>query len=229
MITGELKNKIDSLWDIFAAGGIVNPLDVIEQVTYLMFIRDLDDSDNLRAKEAAMLGLPYKSIFADEVEIGDRKIDGQQLKWSVFHDFPAAKMYSVMQEWVFPFIKTLHSDKNSAYSKYMDDAIFKLPTPLMLSKVVDFFSYSNIWISAKNANHGPRIKVQKNKGDSFQLENSFSMTIADTPKIIGDKGKELSPKDMSYFVNFILRNKKDLIEYWNGQLATEEILAKLIY
>lgn len=137
MITGELKNKIDSLWEIFWTGGLTNPLDVIEQITYLMFIRDLDDSDNLRAKEAAMLGLPYKSIFADEVQIGDRKIDGQQLKWSVFHDFPAGKMYTVMQEWVFPFIKNLHGDKNSAYSKYMDDAIFKLPTPLMLSKVVD--------------------------------------------------------------------------------------------
>ena len=137
MITGELKNKIDSLWDIFAAGGLVNPLDVIEQITYLMFIHDLDDSDNLRAKEAAMLGLPYTSIFANEVQVGDRTIDGQQLKWSVFHDFPAGKMYSVMQEWVFPFIKNLHGDKNSAYSKYMDDAIFKLPTPLLLSKVVD--------------------------------------------------------------------------------------------
>ena len=137
MITGELKNKIDSLWEIFWTGGLTNPLDVIEQITYLMFIRDLDDSDNLRAKEAAMLGLPYKSIFADEVQIGDRKIDGQQLKWSVFHDFPAGKMYTVVQEWVFPFIKNLHGDKNSAYSKYMDDAIFKLPTPLMLSKVVD--------------------------------------------------------------------------------------------
>ncbi|MBR2811000.1 MAG: SAM-dependent DNA methyltransferase, partial [Solobacterium sp.] len=137
MITGELKNKIDGLWDIFAAGGLVNPLDVIEQITYLMFIRDLDDSDNLRAKEAAMLGLPYKSIFADEVQIGERTIDGQQLKWSVFHDFPAAKMYSVMQECVFPFIKQLHGDKNSAYTKYMDDAIFKLPTALVLSKVVD--------------------------------------------------------------------------------------------
>ena len=137
MITGELKNKIDSLWDVFAAGGLVNPLDVIEQITYLMFIHDLDDSDNLRAKEAAMLGLPYQSIFADEVQIGDRKIDGHQLKWSVFHDFPAGRMYSVMQEWVFPFIKNLHGDKNSAYSKYMDDAIFKLPTPLLLSKVVD--------------------------------------------------------------------------------------------
>lgn len=94
MITGELKNKIDSLWDIFAAGGLVNPLDVIEQITYLMFIHDLDDSDNLRAKEAAMLGLPYQSIFADEVQLGERTIDGQQLKWSVFHDFPAQKMYA---------------------------------------------------------------------------------------------------------------------------------------
>ena len=136
MITGELKNKIDSIWGAFAAGGLVNPLEVIEQITYLMFIRDLDDSDNLKAKESAMLGLPYKSIFSGEVQVGERKIDGNQLKWSVFRDFPAGRMYSIVQEWVFPFIKTLHSDKNSAYSKYMDDAIFKLPTPLLLDKVV---------------------------------------------------------------------------------------------
>ena len=125
------------MWDVFAAGGLSNPLEVIEQVTYLMFIHDLDSTDNTRAKESAMLGLPYQSIFAEKVQIGDRIIDGTQLKWSVFRDFPADRMYSVMQEWVFPFIKTLHGDKNSAYSKYMDDAIFKLPTPLMLSKVVD--------------------------------------------------------------------------------------------
>ncbi len=137
MITGELRNKIDGLWDIFAAGGLVNPLEVIEQITYLMFIHDLDDSDNKRAKESAMLGLSFQSIFAREVNIGERSIDGTQLKWSVFHDYPADRMYSVMQEWVFPFIKTLHNDKGSAYSKYMDDAIFKLPTPLLLSKVVD--------------------------------------------------------------------------------------------
>lgn len=61
-------------------------------------------------------------------------IDGTQLKWSVFHDFPAQKMYSVMQEMIFPFIKNLHGEKDSAYSKYMGDAIFKVPTPLMLSK-----------------------------------------------------------------------------------------------
>ena len=137
MLTGELKNKIDSLWDFFWTGGITNPLDVIEQMTYLMFIHDLDDTDNIHAKESAMLGLPYQSIFAKELQLGDRVIDGTQLKWSVFHDFPAQKMYSVVQEMVFPFIKNLHGDKDSAYSKYMGDAIFKIPTPLMLSKIVD--------------------------------------------------------------------------------------------
>lgn len=137
MITGELKNKIDSLWDVFAAGGLVNPLDVIEQITYLMFIRDLDDSDKLREKEASMLGLPFQSIFEGEVQIGGRTIDGRLLRWSVFRDLEAAQTYSIVQEWVFPFIKGLHGNKSCAYSKYMEDAIFKLPTPLLLSKVID--------------------------------------------------------------------------------------------
>ena len=136
MITGELKNRIDSLWEIFWTGGLTNPLDVIEQMTYLMFIHDLDVADNTHAKESAMLGLPHESVFAKDAKIGERTIDATQLKWSVFHDFPAEKMYSTMQENVFPFIKNLHSNKDSAYSKYMGDAIFKLPTPLMLSKVV---------------------------------------------------------------------------------------------
>ena len=136
MNIGEIKNKIDRLWDIFAAGGLVNPLDVIEQITYLMFIHDLDRTDNIRAKESAMLGLPFQSIFADELKIGERKIDGKLLKWSVFHDLAADKMYELIQNSVFPFIKNLHGNKASAYSKYMGDAIFKIPTPLLLSKVV---------------------------------------------------------------------------------------------
>ena len=137
MVTGELKNKVDGLWEIFWTGGLTNPLDVIEQMTYLMFIHDLDDSDNVHMKESIMLGLPYKSIFEENVTIGDRKVPGNQLKWSVFRDFPAQKMYANMQENVFPFIKNLHGDKESAYAKYMGDAIFKIPTPLMLSKIVD--------------------------------------------------------------------------------------------
>lgn len=160
MITGELKNKIDGLWDIFAAGGLVNPLDVIEQITYLMFIRDLDDADNLRAKESAMLALPYKSIFTGEVQVGDRTIDGSNLKWSVFHDYEAGRMYAIMQEWVFPFIKNLHEDKNSAYSKYMGDAIFKIPTPLLLSRVVD--SLDNIYALMSKQSEGDT------KGDVYE-------------------------------------------------------------
>ena len=105
MVTGELKNKVDGLWEIFWTGGLTNPLDVIEQMTYLMFIRDLDDSDNVHMKESIMLGLPYKSIFEENVTIGDRKVPGNQLKWSVFHDFPAQKMYANMQENVFRLSK----------------------------------------------------------------------------------------------------------------------------
>ena len=118
MVTGELRSKIDSLWEIFWTGGLTNPLDVIEQMTYLMFIHDLDDADNTRAREAAMLGLSFESIFAKDVQIGDRSIDGSQLKWSVFHDFPAGKMYSTVQEWVFPFIKNLHGDKESVNGQF---------------------------------------------------------------------------------------------------------------
>ena len=136
MLDNELKNKINSLWETFWTGGITNPLDVVEQMTYLMFIHDLDAADNQRAKESAMLGLPHKSIFAGEVTIGERSVPGNQLKWSVFRDFPAGQMYTVVQEWVFPFIKGLHGDRDSAYAKYMGDAIFKIPTPLMLDKIV---------------------------------------------------------------------------------------------
>ena len=124
MLTGELKNKVDSLWEIFWTGGLTNPLDVIEQMTYLMFIHDLDTTDNLRAKESAMLGLPYESRFAGKVQIGDREIDGQQLKWSVFHDYDAGKMYTVVQEWVpFPRMKLsdVYQELEDRYDYFVDD------------------------------------------------------------------------------------------------------------
>ncbi len=127
MLTGELKNKIDGLWEMFWTGGIVNPLDVVEQMTYLMFIHDLDETDAKKAKSSLMLELPYTSMF-----------DGHdQYKWSVFRDLPAEKMYDLMQQEIFPFIKNLHGSKESAYSQYMSDAIFKIPTPQLLSKIVD--------------------------------------------------------------------------------------------
>ena len=127
MLTGELKNKIDAIWEMFWTGGIVNPLDVVEQMTYLMFIHDLDETDAKKAKSSMMLELPYTSMFEGH----------DQYKWSVFRDLPAEKMYELMQTEIFPFIKNLHGGKDTTYSKYMADAIFKIPTPQLLSKIVD--------------------------------------------------------------------------------------------
>ncbi len=125
MITGELKNKTDKLWEMFWTGGLTNPLDVIEQITYLMFIRDLDQTDNTRQKESIMLGIPYNSIFANK----------EHLKWSALRDKPAEIMYQAMLAEVFPFIKTLNGNSGS-YAKYMADAIFKVPTPQLLEKII---------------------------------------------------------------------------------------------
>ncbi|MBR0225018.1 MAG: SAM-dependent DNA methyltransferase [Thermoguttaceae bacterium] len=136
MITGELKTKIDALWETFWTGGLTNPLEVVEQMTYLMFIHDLDDLDSRNRGDAELIGEPFESLFPDQIPIGDRVVEGRSLRWSVFQDYPAERMYQIVQNDVFPFIKTLHADKNSAYSKYMGDAIFKIPTPLLLEKIV---------------------------------------------------------------------------------------------
>lgn len=125
MIIGELKNKVDKLWEMFWTGGLTNPLDVIEQITYLMFIRDLDQTDNTRQKESSMLGLSYTSIFEGK----------EHLKWSVLRDKPAETMYQIIQGEVFPFIKKLNGNSGT-YAKYMNDAIFKVPTPQLLEKIV---------------------------------------------------------------------------------------------
>ena len=127
MLTGTLKNKIDSIWEMFWTGGIVNPLDVVEQMTYLMFIHDLDEVDTKKKKSSLMLELPYQSMF-------DSK---EKCRWSVFRDLPAEEMHRLMQHDIFPFIKELHGTKESTYSKYMSDAIFKIEKPQLLSKIVD--------------------------------------------------------------------------------------------
>lgn len=128
MLTGDLRNKVDKIWETFWTGGITNPLEVIEQFTYLLFIKQLDDVETTKESEAQFLGLPYKGIFPD---------DKQYLRWSKFKNMEAQQMYEIVMNEVFPFIKNLHPDGDSAYSKYMGDAIFKIPTPQLLSKIVD--------------------------------------------------------------------------------------------
>ena len=127
MIVGELKNKVDRLWEIFWTGGITNPLSVIEQITYLIFIKSLDTADDRRSRESQMLGVDYTSLFPE---------DKAHYHWSVFKNFEAARMYSVVQSEIFPFIKGLHNGRESAFSTYMEDAIFLIPTPQLLQRIV---------------------------------------------------------------------------------------------
>ena len=128
MITGELRSKVDKIWETFWTGGITNPLEVIEQFTYLLFIKGLDDKETMHESDAELFGIPFEGTFPS---------DKQYLRWSKFKNLEAEEMYKIVSDEVFPFIKNLHSDGDSAYAKYMGDAIFKIPTPLMLSKIVD--------------------------------------------------------------------------------------------
>lgn len=129
MIVGELRNKVDKIWETFWTGGITNPLDVIEQFTYLLFIKQLDDIETTKENEANFLGVPFTSMFPDEC---------QKYRWSKFKNLGSAEeMYALVANEVFPFIKNLHQDGDSAYARYMGDAIFKIPTAAMLSKIVD--------------------------------------------------------------------------------------------
>lgn len=127
MLTGELKNKVDKIWEIFWTGGITNPLSVIEQFTYLLFIKGLDDKQTREEQNAILLGIDVDKIFNDE------QIN---MRWKNFKQLSAERMYDVVADKVFPFIKNMHDDKSSTFSKYMDDAIFMIPTPQMLEKIV---------------------------------------------------------------------------------------------
>jgi type I restriction enzyme M protein len=128
MITGELRQKVDRIWETFWTGGITNPLSVIEQFTYLLFIKGLDETETRKENESMLLSVPFTGVFPS---------DKQHLRWSQFKDFDPQRMYDVVSNEVFPFIKSLHVDKDSAYAKYMGDAIFMIPTPNMLVRIIE--------------------------------------------------------------------------------------------
>ena len=133
MITGEIKSRIDRIWDTMWSGGISNPLSVIEQLTYLLFIKRLDELHTLKEHKAARLGTPLEGpIFAPGQD---------QLRWSRFKETAPEQMFAIVRDEVFPFIKGLGrngSDGNgSTYSHHMKDAIFMMPAPRVLANVVD--------------------------------------------------------------------------------------------
>lgn len=152
MVTGAIKNKVDKIWTDIWAGGITNPLTVIEQLTYLMFIRSLDEKELATEEFENMAGEKMEHIFpASEA--------GQSMRWSKFKDKDSREIFLTMQQRVFPAIKkmkygrlpdfdengelveieddpTRPDEGNTAFARYMDDAMFLIPTPQVLQKII---------------------------------------------------------------------------------------------
>ena len=122
-----IQSKIDNVWLTFFAGGLSNPLTIIEQITYLLFIKGLDEIETNNEKTEQLLGVKFKRIFDEE---------HQDCRWSKFKNMSANEMFKIVSEKVFPFIKNLQPSKESSFSKYMENAIFLVPTPLVLEKVI---------------------------------------------------------------------------------------------
>ena len=142
MITGELKNKVDSIWDTIWTGGITSPITVLEQITYLMFMKLLDDNQLKAEANANVLGVPLKNkVFREGVCVISEnprvETDYRNLRWNVFHNFEPGEMLTNIQTYVFPFIKTIGEGKDTAFSRYMKDTVFLIPTAKVLAKVVD--------------------------------------------------------------------------------------------
>lgn len=135
MLTGELRSKIDGIWNDFWSGGLANPLQVIEQITYLIFIKRLDEMQEVEERKANMLGRPLeRRIFP--VGVDDRGEPYENLRWSRFKNFAGPEMFRIVDEHVFPFIRTLNGE-GGAYARHMRDARFQIPSPQLLGKVVD--------------------------------------------------------------------------------------------
>jgi len=142
MITGELKNKVDSIWDTIWTGGISSPITVLEQITYLMFMKLLDDNQLKQEANANALGIKLKNrVFEEGICVISEnprvETDYKNLRWHEFHNFEPGAMFNNIQTYVFPFIKQIGSGKDTAFSRYMKDTVFLIPTAKVLAKVVD--------------------------------------------------------------------------------------------
>ncbi len=141
MITGEIKNRIDSIWDAFWTGGITNSITILEQMTYLFFMKMLDDAQRTKEANANAWGTVIKDpTFKDGMWHNpetDKDVPYEQLRWSVFRNLEAEAMYRTISKDVFVFIKTLGEGKESAYSRFMANATFLIQSPRTLTKIVE--------------------------------------------------------------------------------------------
>lgn len=176
MLTGELRNQIDRIWDAFWTGGISNPLEVIEQITYLLFIKRLDDLHTLAENKANATKKPMeRRIFPEGKDANGRPFD--DYRWSRFKNFAPDEMFIVVDKHVFPFLRTL-GGAESTYATHMKDARFTIPKAGLLAKVVDRSTTSR-WPTATpratcTSTCSPRSPRRARTGSSAPRDTSFS-------------------------------------------------------
>ena len=141
MITGEIKNRIDTIWDTFWTGGITNSITILEQMTYLFFMKMLDDAQRTKEANANAWGTTVKDpTFKEGMWHNpetDKDVPYEQLRWSVFRNLEAEAMYRTISKDVFVFIKNMGEGKESAYSRFMANATFLIQSPRTLTKIVE--------------------------------------------------------------------------------------------
>lgn len=141
MITGEIKNRIDSIWDVFWTGGITNSITILEQMTYLFFMKMLDDAQRTKEANANAFGVAVKDTTFKEGmwhnPETDKDVPYKSLRWSTFKNMEAEAMYKLISKDVFVFIKNLNDGKESAYSKFMQNATFLIQSPRSLVKIIE--------------------------------------------------------------------------------------------
>jgi type I restriction enzyme M protein len=141
VVTGPLKSQVDKVWDAFWSGGIANPVEVIEQITYLLFIKRLDELHTKEEQKAARFGDPIENpVFPEgyDTDLAGRRLY-RDLRWSVFTNYSPSEMFDVVSEHVFPWLRRLGAE-GSSYARNMRDARFTIPTPALLTKVVDLLA-----------------------------------------------------------------------------------------
>ncbi len=144
MLAQELKSKINALWDKFWSGGIANPLTAIEQMSYLIFMKRLEDQDNKEVKKHAARKQEYTSLFEGKFKVGPQEYDKKTCRWSYWKHLPGEEMLTHVREVAFPFIKTIHNGENTFFSEHMKDAAFLIPKASLLQEAVGIIDELNI-------------------------------------------------------------------------------------
>jgi type I restriction enzyme M protein len=129
----QLKSKVDALWDRFWSGGLSNPLTAIEQMSYLIFLKRLEDMDNARVAAAKRKGESYRSIFYGNKPA--TKTAGRERRWSYWSQLPGDQMLRHVRDKVFDFLRNLGSE-TSSFTQHMQDAVFIIPKASLLQEAV---------------------------------------------------------------------------------------------